>query len=339
MVDAKLALDIDTLLQGHCVYLPSFFCRGSDFTWLQGLTQDLQANVDRERQLVLEDGDGAASSVGMVNWSKHLKHENPIFSEVFNAIIGKMAEYFDVEVFATRLNFYRDGKDWKPFHHDSHAYGAHGKKEDFTMGASFGFERELAFRHEGSGQEFSFPQGNGDIFAFTSEANKRFKHGVPKCKSRRAGPRFSIIAWGRRRTINERNAGKEELRALEVVEEDKFICINGSGAVTRHQQSYRRPQTHTAAIIGDRQVQPYLQKQHLHHKSAQPSRSIEGEKQHENEVVEVNITEMVDRMVSEHARANRKPPTEEQHKVSKCGRKKKGKRLQTRYIESYNGSG
>jgi hypothetical protein len=36
-------------------------------------------------------------------------------------------------VWRPRLNFYRDGKDWKPFHHDSHAYGGNGKKEDFTM--------------------------------------------------------------------------------------------------------------------------------------------------------------------------------------------------------------
>ena len=143
MVDATLALDVDTLLQGHCIYLPSFFCRSGDFTWLKGLSQDLQENFDRERLLTREGHDTSETSVGMVHWSKHLKHENPLFSEIFNAVIGKMAEYFDVEVFATRLNFYRDGKDWKPFHHDSHAYGANGKKEDFTMGASFGFGRSM----------------------------------------------------------------------------------------------------------------------------------------------------------------------------------------------------
>ena len=42
------------------------------------------------------------------------------------------SEYFDVEVYASRLNFYRDGTDWKPFHHDSHAYGGKAKREDFT---------------------------------------------------------------------------------------------------------------------------------------------------------------------------------------------------------------
>lgn len=88
-------------------------------------------------------------SIGMVNWSKHFKHENPTFSPTFRRIVEEMAKcvllsaastishlvrHFGVEVQATRLNFYADGSAWKPFHHDSHAYGADGKKEDFTMG-------------------------------------------------------------------------------------------------------------------------------------------------------------------------------------------------------------
>ena len=74
--------------------------------------------------------------------------------------------------YASRMNFYRDDSDWKPFHHDSHAYGGKSLREDFTIGASFGATRELAFLHEPSGGQFSFPQGNGDIFAFSSEVNK-----------------------------------------------------------------------------------------------------------------------------------------------------------------------
>ena len=66
------------------------------------------------------------------------------------------------------------------------------------------------FLHEPSGQTFTFPQNNGDVFAFTSEVNKRFKHGVPKAaKSGQSDPRFSIIAWGRRRSVNSRNGGGE----------------------------------------------------------------------------------------------------------------------------------
>jgi hypothetical protein len=155
----------------------------------------------------METHELASEGGGMVNWSKHLKHENPEFSQTFARIVHAMSEYFDVEVYATRLNFYRDGTDWKPFHHDSHAFGGREKREDFTMGASFGGERELTFLHEPSGTQFSFPQRNGDVFAFTTQVNKRFKHGVPKLTRGIGGPRFSIIAWGRRREINSRNGG------------------------------------------------------------------------------------------------------------------------------------
>jgi hypothetical protein len=51
------------------------------------------------------------------------------------------------------------------------------------MGASFGSTRELAFKHVASGQTFTFPQGNGDIFAFTSEVVRVF--------------RLCLTAWGK----------------------------------------------------------------------------------------------------------------------------------------------
>ncbi len=146
----------------------------------------------------------------MVQWSKHLKHENPQFSAVFNRIVQEMSDYFDVEVFASRLNFYPDGSAWKPYHHDSHALltvegESKSLKEDFTMGASFGSSRKLSFKHPESGESFEFPQNNGDVFAFDSEVNSKFMHGVPKVKgdSSKIGPRISIIAWGRRRRPGE----------------------------------------------------------------------------------------------------------------------------------------
>ena len=190
--DARLAADMEAVLGGGAVYLKEFLCPVGDAGLMLAMLRDLQAQ-----------------GRGMVDWSQHLKFENPGFSATFLGIIERLSAHFDVEVFATRLNFYRDGSDWKPFHHDSHAYGAGGVKEDFTMGASFGAERALAFLHEPSGVGFEFPQANGDIFAFTSEVNKAFKHGVPRARRTDIGPRFSIIAWGRRRTINERNGGAE----------------------------------------------------------------------------------------------------------------------------------
>eukprot|EP00744_Colponema_vietnamica_P024059 GILI01034990.1.p1 GENE.GILI01034990.1~~GILI01034990.1.p1 ORF type:complete len:225 (+),score=29.50 GILI01034990.1:94-675(+) len=122
-----------------------------------------------------------------------------------------MEEYFDVEVYATRLNYYRDGTQWKPYHHDSHAYGSKNVREDFTMGVTLGTTRALSFLHEPSKMTFEFPQKNGDMFAFTTDVNTRFMHGVPRTSE--IGDRFSIIAWGKRRTVNERNGGSVDLAA------------------------------------------------------------------------------------------------------------------------------
>merc|ERR1712091_679050 len=67
-----------------------------------------------------------------------------------------------------------------------------------TVGASFGAGRELRFKHLETGLEFGFPQGNGDVFAFTEPVNSAFQHCIPKkLPAALAGPRISVILWGR----------------------------------------------------------------------------------------------------------------------------------------------
>ena len=141
-----------------------------------------------------------------IDWSKHELYENPTQSRTFTALIACVAEYFDLEVYHTRLNYYADGKKWKPYHHDSHAYGGKALREDFTVGLSFGGTRELSFLHEPSGRTFAFPQANGSCFAFTNDVNQRFMHGVPHT-TKPVQERFSIIAWGRRQKLTLRNGG------------------------------------------------------------------------------------------------------------------------------------
>ena len=187
--------DFQNILDGECIYLPNFFCEINNYDILLRLVDELKNN-----------------NSGMISWSKHMKYENPDFSPTFNEIIQKMSDYFDTEIYHTRMNFYKDGSDWKPFHHDSHAYGGKALREDFTIGCSFGASRNLAILHEKTQQEFTFPQTNGDVFCFTSNVNKKFKHGVPKSRNIDIGPRISIIIWCRRRTINERNGSLDEIR-------------------------------------------------------------------------------------------------------------------------------
>ena len=59
-----------------------------------------------------------------------------------------MARYFDMDVQATRFNWYRDSSEWKPFHHDAAAMKEKfARTQNFTLAVSFGAEREAAFEH------------------------------------------------------------------------------------------------------------------------------------------------------------------------------------------------
>lgn len=195
-VHSSLHSDLGTLLSGNAVYIKNFLCVADDRTYYNNL----------KKELLLATGAHVSSEGGLIEWSKHQAFENPsTMSPTFNSIIEMLSSYFDLEVYATRLNYYRDGSQWKPQHHDSHAYGDKGVKEDFTAGVTLGSNRSLLFVHVESHQEFSFPQNNGDCFAFSTEVNRTFTHGVPRVTKQSVGDRFSIIAWGRRRSINERN--------------------------------------------------------------------------------------------------------------------------------------
>ena len=193
MVNSDLLKDYMNVIDGNCIYIRNFFCKDNDFTILKDITND-----------ILDKSKNSNEQQDMVNWSKHHKVENPEFSETFNKIVNYISEYFDLDIYHTRMNFYQDQSDWKPFHHDSHAYGDKALREDFTVGVSFGDSRDLDFLHVESDLKFAFPQNNGDLFAFTSLVNKKFMHGVPKCTSIK-GPRISIICWGRRTKITYRN--------------------------------------------------------------------------------------------------------------------------------------
>eukprot|EP00672_Neobodo_designis_P004819 CAMPEP_0174856210 /NCGR_PEP_ID=MMETSP1114-20130205/35338_1 /TAXON_ID=312471 /ORGANISM="Neobodo designis, Strain CCAP 1951/1" /LENGTH=313 /DNA_ID=CAMNT_0016090995 /DNA_START=33 /DNA_END=974 /DNA_ORIENTATION=- len=221
-VNGTLVEDVSHVLNGNCVCMSNFVCPKSDRVLFEALKADLRAYSGATlKSSADKDGDGDGPSRGLIDWSKHEVYENPTtISPVFNSIVEVLDRFFDVDVYASRLNYYRDGSTWKPFHHDSHAYGGKALREDFTVGISLGQCRELEFLHEPSGKKFSFPQANGDCFAFTSEVNSRFMHGVPKSADPNCDDRFSIIVWGRRRSITDRNGGgsqaNQDLKKMQV---------------------------------------------------------------------------------------------------------------------------
>ena len=91
---------------------------------------------------------------------------------------------FSIFLFTLIRDYSRDIHSYdNPYNHTR--YGGRGQREDFTMGVSFGAERELEFLHPESGSKFAFPQKNLDVFAFDSDVNARFQHGVPRPRNGR----------------------------------------------------------------------------------------------------------------------------------------------------------
>jgi hypothetical protein len=168
---------IRNILYNGCIYIPNLIAPKNDFVLFNEII----------KELCLDDSDK------LLNWSKHHKIENPENSKTFNDIVKMMADFFKIRVLQTRLNYYID-TDFKPFHHDSHAY-TNGIKEDITIGCSLGSTRSLSFKKDEI--YFEFPQYNGDVFCFDHETNLMFMHGVPKLRQKDPNNvRISIIVWG-----------------------------------------------------------------------------------------------------------------------------------------------
>ena len=51
-------------------------------------------------------------------------------------VVDTIAKYFEMDVKATRFNWYRDSQEWKPFHHDAAAVDPR-KAKPLTVGVSF----------------------------------------------------------------------------------------------------------------------------------------------------------------------------------------------------------
>jgi len=126
------------------------------------------------------------------------------------SIVHRLRERFpSLVVGYSIVNLYRDENDYTEMHRDN--FSDIGNRfvgfpflpnalseavpHNVTIGASFGDERELRFRHLESEAEFCFPQRDGDIFAFTTPVNSAFQHAVLKAP-RPVGGRISVILWG-----------------------------------------------------------------------------------------------------------------------------------------------
>ena len=117
----------------------------------------------------------------------------------FNMVIERIKNFFDINIKATRLNWYKDTSHFKPFHFDSAAVNPEKAiSQNFTIGASFGISRECAFEKDDSTKNvISFPIGDGEIYCFANDTNCIWRHGVLQDTPVKNKGRISIICWGK----------------------------------------------------------------------------------------------------------------------------------------------
>lgn len=149
-------------------------------------------NIEENKLWKTWHGDTHTIADDKENWKRNCP--------LFNSIISKIETYFNMDIKATRFNWYKDTNDWKPFHHDAAAVKPEKSlTQNFTVGISFGYEREICFEHAKNRNKISFPMRDGSIYAFSKDINIEWRHGIQPIKKENYcnKGRISIIAWGK----------------------------------------------------------------------------------------------------------------------------------------------
>ena len=183
------------------VIVPDFFCKGDDWSIYYKLIEEMRE---------IQEKKGPDDNSKWISWAEgaHLISKEPTGSATFDMLQNRIVEYLNIQEgsYSSRFNWYRDSSDWKPYHHDSAAFNPQrAKKQNITVGISFGATRELGFMNATSRQKIYFPQTNGMLFTFGRDVNIRWKHGINALheKDQDGKGRISIILWGLTKVIEE----------------------------------------------------------------------------------------------------------------------------------------
>ena len=178
------------------VVVPNLLCNEDDMTIYNKLLEEIkESGVEEKGVWKLWHGDSHLIADDHLNW----KNKCP----TFNHVIERLTKYFNMDVKATRFNWYRDSNEWKPYHHDAAAVDPEKAKiQNFTVGVSFGMTRDAAFEHATTKTTVEFPLTNGSVYCFAKDVNVEWRHGIPQLppsqynKTEHQMGRISVIAWG-----------------------------------------------------------------------------------------------------------------------------------------------
>ena len=195
-VDMRIVFDMGNehlsvkLTDRDVLIAPNLFSDFLPCELYQKLEKELrECDVPQEKLLKMWHGDSHFIADDHTNW----KNKAP----VFRMITERVKEFFDMDIQATRFNWYQDTSQWKPFHHDASAVKPDKAKiQNFTVAVSFGATRDAAFEENSSKKVISIPQPDGCVYAFSKTTNILWKHGILKEKETRQEGRISAIFWG-----------------------------------------------------------------------------------------------------------------------------------------------
>jgi hypothetical protein len=176
------------------VVLISNFCDKNDYTLYNKLLKEIKDSgindvfIRWHKSEVVKEGTHLIAN-DRVKWKQHCK--------TFNKIVKQIENYFGVISKATRLNWYKDTKEWKPFHRDAAALKPEqAVTQNITIGLSLGRAmRSITFEHIKTGTKTNFPLINGSIYAFSRDINIYYRHGIPAIKEFKDEGRISCNMW------------------------------------------------------------------------------------------------------------------------------------------------
>lgn len=176
--------------------VPNLFRDFEEYEIYNRLVDELKnCGIPEDKVIIPWHGNNVIKGTHMIasDWEKWKRN-----APTFNMVVSRIREFFNMNVKATRLNWYQDTEQWKAFHFDSAKINPEKAKiQNFTVAASFGRTRDCAFERDDTMKNvISIPIGDGEIYCFTKETNENWRHGVLQELPKVEEGRISIVAWG-----------------------------------------------------------------------------------------------------------------------------------------------
>jgi len=189
-------------------YFPCIFTRPGDEHIYEQLVDELSAVAMENKSALLRPWHGDTHWVAddACGWKER--------SPTYQMVVQRVSDYLGLTVNSTRLNWYKDGTEFKPFHHDAAAMSEEkAAVQNISVGISFGATRELALEESEAKRVITIPLHDGTVYSIGRDANVLWRHGILRTREALEEGRISIVLWGHR-TQQETIAPPARLRSF-----------------------------------------------------------------------------------------------------------------------------